>query len=62
MYIRCVVAVLDFNANVTRPNKEVDGETVYKMKVNLVTRQAKLCREISLNLGNFLDVDEAGNS
>ena len=33
MYIRCVVAVLDYNANVDRPNKEVDGETLYKLKV-----------------------------
>ena len=33
MYIRSVCAVLDFNANVNRPNKTVDGEVVYKLKV-----------------------------
>ena len=33
MYIRCLVAVLDFNANVSRPVKMVDGKPVYKMKV-----------------------------
>ena len=33
MYIRCLVAVKDFNANVGRPDKKVDGKTLYKMKV-----------------------------
>ena len=36
MYIRTLVAILDFNHNVQRPNKQVNGETVYKMKVNYV--------------------------
>ena len=33
MYIRSVCAVLDFNANVDRPVKIVDGEIIYKLKV-----------------------------
>ena len=33
MYARSIVAVLDFNANVDRPDKVVDGKTVYKLKV-----------------------------
>ena len=33
MYIRCLVAVKDFNANVGRPDKKVNGKTLYKMKV-----------------------------
>ena len=33
MYIHCVVAVFDFNANVDRPNKEVGEDTVFKLKV-----------------------------
>ena len=35
MYIRCVVAVMDFNANVSRPVKQVEGNIQYKMKVHI---------------------------
>ena len=31
--MRSVVAVLDFNENVDRPLKRVNGELTYKMKV-----------------------------
>ena len=34
MYIRSIVAVLDFNANVNRAQKVVNGKPVYKLKVN----------------------------
>ena len=33
MYMRALVAVLDFNYNVNRGNKLVDGEETYRLKV-----------------------------
>ena len=33
MYMRSILAVLDFNHNVDRPQKCVDGKPIYKMKV-----------------------------
>ena len=33
MYARSIVATLDFNANVNRPTKTVEGKEVFKLKV-----------------------------
>ena len=58
MYIRSVCAVLDFNANVERPNKIVDGEIVHKLKViytyNFIHVQCTLYR-VKYTLGHMLN-------
>ena len=35
MYIRCVVAVLDYNANVDRKDKVSNGKVSFKLKVGI---------------------------
>ena len=36
MLIRCTVAAIDYNANVKRPVKMVDGQVSYRLKVGCV--------------------------
>ena len=43
MYARSIVATLDFNANVDRATKTVDGKEVFRLKVSC-QEQTKITR------------------
>ena len=65
MYVRTCCAVIDFNANVNRPNKVVNGETIYKLKVHLMKLQTIIVlwgQELQFHTQGNFQVDRSGEN
>ena len=57
MYARSIVATLDFNANVNRPTKTVEGKEVFKLKVKwLISHKSNISLFSSIPVTFFFDL------